>query len=867
MPFSINGLFHRLLCGHVHHYAQQLPGQLTLPVAWLLRRWFANVRFGADQTRTLKQAGTGARMVYITRHPSRLEALFGHIRFQQIGLPHPTLTPGQRFWLLQPVARMVRIVTASLSCWLRLRGKPDPVAGGHFVRQIQAGETLWLPLVAPRDMFSRPRRGRCDPLTVLIEAHRSGDRPVVAAPVLMFYDRRPQAAGGGLIEMILGPLQPPGRLRRLATLMIHPARAFMEVGAPLALENYLARPQIATLSIESQALALRRELLERIARLQQSVTGPVPRSLLESRHAILTSGPLQEYLVKSARRRNIALYRAQREAAVYLKEIAARPAPLASSIGMSIAGSLVRRMFDGLSINNEMLRRVREAAMQGPVIFTPCHRSHMDTLLVGLALHHHNISLPLVFAGQNLAFWPLGPVARRMGAFFVRRTFKGKVLYAKVMEAYIRWLLQERYNILVYIEGTRSRSGRLLLPQLGMLAMLLGAVRDGACREMSFVPVHIGYDRVPEESAYLHETRGGRKAPESARQLLGARRALRRRYGRIYLKFGDPIALSRVTAKEPTALAEMTSHQFNRLCRGLGQRIMSAIDRATVITPHALAAGVILGGGRPLLRTVDFTAGVETLLAYAGAVGLPLADTLSVDPMSAVDAALADFAARRWVEPALTAAPDDPPAAYRVISSRRLALAYYQNTAMGRFVPAAYTALLILSQGSFQFSAAHLHRDYSDLQQLLAREFPPDPDLPPAFLVRKTVKAFIDEALLVPHPTLPDTYRLTAAGYRKLRCFAGLVAAVLEGYAIALEVLVQPESTRRPAKDPVRRIRTAGLRRVRRGLVRRPESLALGNLTNAVAFFAAQGIRGPADAGRSDPYKAILQRYMTLLAA
>ena len=844
----------------------RLPDRLPRLLVWLLARWWADVRFGTIQAEALKQATAGVCPVFVTRHASRLEVLLARIRFERLGLPCPVLTPGQSFWFLHSPVPMLKLAGRRLAAWLRLRRLPEASINREQVRQVEAGKVLWLPLVVARDMFSRPRRGRRDPLAVLLEARHGAGLPLTVVPVMIFYGKRPAPAGEGpdgsapgLIQRMRAVFHPPPGLGRLLTLMADPGRVLMEVGPSLGLDDFLCAAPIAAQDPEGRILALRRELLERIDRLQHSITGPVPQSFLAAEHTILTAAPLQDYLRKSARRRNLPLYRAQREAAVYLREIAARPSPLTIGIGMGLAGWLVRRGFDGISVNSGMLRRVREAAMEGPVVFVPCHRSHMDTVLIGLILHHHNISLPLVFAGRNLAFWPLGPLARRMGAFFVRRSFQGKVLYVKVMETYVRWLLGQRYNVLVYIEGTRSRSGRLLPPQLGMLAMLLASMPDAGLSRLNFIPVSIGYDRVPEEGAYLHETRGVRKAPESARQLLGLGRFLRRRYGRIYLKFGAPVGVGPLAGEEPTPIGQMNSRQIHRLARGLGRRIMGAIDRGTVITPHALAAGVVLAAASRFGRD-EFRQGTETLLAYAGAAGLHLADTLTVEPMVAMEAALADFAERRWIA---SLAPQDPrQAAYRVVPSRRLALAYYQNSILSRFAPAAQTALVILARAGFQFSAEGLEQDLEAVQDLLALDLFPDPSQPAAMVVRRTIEAFVEDAILVPHPLLSDTYGLTAAGYRKLILLAGLLASLLESYAAVLEILMTAESGRPKKRDPLQQVRAGGRRMLRRGLVTRPEALALGNLSNAIAFFAGRGIRSPNDAIHAGPYRALLRQYL-----
>ena len=146
----------------------------------------------------------------------------------------------------------------------------------------------------------------------------------------------------------------------------------------------------------------------------------------------------------------------------------------------------------------------------------------------------------------------MGPVFRRFGAFFVRRSLKGAVFYARVFSEYIHMLLDQGFNIAVFIEGTRSRNGKLLLPKLGMLAVLLNAVRNGACDTSNFVPVFIGYDRVPELGSYIHEMQGGRKEPENFLQMIRARKLLKKRFGKIYLTFCAPISLKDLARRHGT---------------------------------------------------------------------------------------------------------------------------------------------------------------------------------------------------------------------------------------------------------------------------------------------------------------------------
>jgi glycerol-3-phosphate O-acyltransferase len=139
-----------------------------------------------------------------------------------------------------------------------------------------------------------------------------------------------------------------------------------------------------------------------------------------------------------------------------------------------------------------------------------------------------------VAAGKNLAFWPVGTIFRKLGAFFIRRRFHGAKLYAEVFATYLKTLIKEGYNIEFFIEGGRSRTGKLVLPQLGLLNMIVRAYQEGVTPDLIFVPSFIGYDQVMEEKAYLTELKGSQKKAESWRQLFHLRKLLKKRYGRVY---------------------------------------------------------------------------------------------------------------------------------------------------------------------------------------------------------------------------------------------------------------------------------------------------------------------------------------------
>ena len=147
-------------------------------------------------------------------------------------------------------------------------------------------------------------------------------------------------------------------------------------------------------------------------------------------------------------------------------------------------------------------------------------------------------------AGINLSFWPLGPLFRGAGAYFIRRSFDDNEVYKAVFRSYLKFLIREGYTQEFFIEGGRTRTGKMLTPKLGMLTAIVNAFTQGVRRDLYFVPISIHYGRIPEEEAYRREVSGEEKERESLGALLRARSVLKRRYGTVYVSFADPISLN-----------------------------------------------------------------------------------------------------------------------------------------------------------------------------------------------------------------------------------------------------------------------------------------------------------------------------------
>ncbi|WP_127958656.1 glycerol-3-phosphate 1-O-acyltransferase PlsB [Serratia microhaemolytica] len=287
--------------------------------------------------------------------------------------------------------------------------------------------------------------------------------------------------------------------------------------------------------------------LARVARMHFSrqrlaAVGPSLPVRQELFSKLLASPAIEKAVDDEARSKKISREKAQQNAVALMEEIAADFSYGMLRLSDRVLSWTWNRLYQGINVTNA--ERVRQLAQDGhEIVYVPSHRSHMDYLLLSYVLYHQGLVPPHIAAGINLNFWPAGPIFRRLGAFFIRRTFKGNKLYSTVFREYLGELFTRGYSVEYFVEGGRSRTGRLLEPKTGTLTMTIQAMLRGGSRPITLVPVYIGYEHVMEVATYAKELRGATKEKESLLQMLRGLRKLRN-LGQGYVNFGEPLSLT-----------------------------------------------------------------------------------------------------------------------------------------------------------------------------------------------------------------------------------------------------------------------------------------------------------------------------------
>ena len=856
----------KFLRGSYDHYTCLLPDNIGSFSNLLLKLFYSGIKVDDRQTEILQQLEENAIVVYVTKFKSVFEYLFYYNRYRQEHLPYPQLGFDYKVYIWQPVSRLLRIFVAKLDLLLRHQSLPDPYDRGYLKQELINGRCGFLSLVGKKIFYRRFVKADTDPIHYLIEMQKTIDRPIYLIPQLMFFSKTARRENPTLIDILFGPEDKPRKIRRLVTLFKNSGRVFMEISEPLNLKRYLESLKTRNQSTEYQSLLLRRDLLVQLNAHRQSITGPVRKSREELTESILTTERFQRFMETYAENRNITIHEVRRKADAYLEEIAANYKPAFIKVAAAIVGWITRTMFDGYTTNQEVLNRVKNMSVKGPLVLIPSHKSHIDYLILDYVLYQNNLPVPHIAAGKNLSFWPMGPLFRSGGAFFLRRSFSGAVLYSKVFAEYIHKLLEEGYNVEQFIEGGRSRTGKLLMPKLGLLSILMNALKNGACKDMLIVPIYIGYDRIIEEKSYLHELGGGQKEPENILQVLRARKFLKKRYGKIYIQFHEPISVNQLLRQQGQQLTQMKPKEVNAFTRKLGYQTINAINRVTVVTSHGLVASAILNFSKEKFSGNELLSVLATYLKYLATQNAKLADTLISDQQRAFEKVLESYTQRKFIEPLpKDKEKNDTQKKYLINEGRRLYLEYYKNTCIAFFIPAAYTSMAILARDSFRFSASDLHAGYGFWQKFFKYEFAYDVDIRSEFHVRKSIKAFIDDGMVIPHQTLPDTYDVTPTGFRKLKIFALFLKTYFESYWIVLNFYMRNPQNAVEPKDRLKKITARGNRMYKRKEVERKEALSKVTYQNAIEMFSSRGIKGSDDTEKIETYAIAIQNAMKYL--
>jgi glycerol-3-phosphate O-acyltransferase len=829
------------------------------PALRVLYRWFFDhIQVDDEWVRQVRASAQRGRIVYVLRSLNAVDFLALDHLTKRFDLPRIRyvndfglglgLFEAARDGLLPVLRRLVpRPLRDQLSAALggggsialfmkRPPGVMDLAVGAHGRGQLQSDEYL----------------------RALLELQRQEpERPIVLLPQVFVWTNRPDTQGTQWLDLVLGSREWPSTLRTVGQFLSNYRHVELRAGEPLDLAAY-ARTSDGTPE-DTLVRRVMYAVLRRLERERRSATGPAHNPPDRQRLRVLRSPHLQSVVTDMAGERQEDRRALNRRASKMLKAMQATPNSATIRALDVLLDRVFHRIYAGLEVDTAGLKRLRELTKVGPVVLLPSHKSHVDYLVLSFIMFENNLPLPMIAAGDNLSFFPLGPVLRRAGGFFIRRSFQGDKLYSASVEAYVRRLLREGHTLELFLEGGRSRTGKLLEPKFGLLGMIVEAAL-GVEKPVHFVPVSIGYERIVETSSYEHEVSGGDKHKEDAAGLLKTTEVLQHKYGRITVQFSDPLTLGNLRQELALGPGPLNEPARRTLVTRLANRTMDAINQVTAVTPGGLAALAILSSQRRSVAHEELMERCAKLLGVLQSMNARIAPRTTEQGVlrgSAIHEAIQMFVDAGMLEvhtPEQARASNGrrrergsercgAGALYRVPENKRVELDTSKNHIIHFLVERGLVALSLLHPPAEPVDSPTVQKRVLRLSKLFKHEF--------RFRAGATFEEIFEDTLstMIESSEIQHTRGLLQPGYGHdgwsgriwLQTYASSLKNFVEGYRVAARALMLLLKGPLTEKDLTRRALALGHRMFLAGDVELREAVSKPLIQNALRVFREEG--------------------------
>ncbi len=680
-------------------------------------RYFNPIRFpddAAEQIRSLADRGT---VVYLSRSANLLHFLYMNHVCLRHDLPLAQFVNGVDPVLLQPVGLLYERLQALGTEEGEEVEEEEQLCRRQLADVLDAGQASMLFLHKPSTLTSPHDNGDGGLLDTLIDTQRRIQNPIFLVPHLIVWNRHPEKESKGLPDAAFGVHESPGFLRSLYLLLRYGRNALVKVAEPVNLLEFLGGQPSQDPGKLSRSLE---ELLrQRLSLEMYDVTGPRIRPPHRLKEEIVNDGKVVDFIAAECRGDQDRAEALRKKAIDMVDEMAAEPRirwPLALNAALDW---FWKRMYEGIVVDEDGFDRIRTAVRRAPLVFCPSHKSHVDYLIMSQLCLRYAVPLPHIAAGVNLSFWPMGPIFRHSGAFFMRRSFKGNQLYPLVFRTYLRHVMDEGFPIEFFIEGTRSRTGKLLNPRFGVLAWLIEAYLEGDGEDLLFMPISVDYEKLAESRSYVRELSGGDKRKEDVAGLVKSRKMLKSKHGNIYIQVSDALSLKELLHQHGLKGKELTTEERRSVTQEMAYRILFEINRVSTVTPSALFCFSLLTHrlrGIKEERLIERAQWAADWIRRRG-------HTRFSKKLDDLKWAMAEAAERFARDGLLNMQDTGFELVYLPVERRRLALDFYRNNIIHHFVPASIVALALESFTVDAVPFEALSDRTRDLSRLLKFEF------------------------------------------------------------------------------------------------------------------------------------------------
>jgi len=459
--------------------------------------------------------------------------------------------------------------------------------------------------------WQTPKRMHPKELGILAE-NRNFSKKAIIIPVDVFWGKSPERQDNWLKLLFRESWEGTSFIRNLFKLFFNGRNVKIFFHKPLEVDDIFNSPE----SDKNLVLKTERLLRARFRQNRKAHLGPDISNRRTLVTSILNSHSIKSYIETESNGSQKKIAKLRKKANKYVWEICSDMSyPFIYLYDRALTWFWNSR-YENLEVLN--FEEIRKIAPSTSLIFSPCHRSHIDYLALSYLLYYKDLMLPQIVAGKNLNLPLVGPLLRKGGAFFMRRSFSNNRLYSVVFYEHLRKLMQRGHSIEFFPEGGRSRSGKLMPPRPGIISMILRSFLGMDEKQVSFVPISINYEKVLEGNSYINEVMGAEKKKENLKDIFSVFRDFRNYLGEAYLQFGEPINLNALLKEYPQSDYSSEKDWLFKVTPVLGKKIMTNINDSTVVTSTALFSLAILNSDGFSISKKELVSRIELLKSLLG---------------------------------------------------------------------------------------------------------------------------------------------------------------------------------------------------------------------------------------------------------
>lgn len=511
-------------------------------------------------------------------------------------------------------------------------------------------------------------------------------------PVTVLWGRSPEYEDSWFKALFSDAWSTPSKIKQAINISLYSRENYIEFHKAISLKAIIQQAKTERPNF-SPAHFIVKQLNNNFYKYKEAILGPDLSDRRNVINTLLKTETVQDAVRKESIDHKISMFEAENRAKTYLTEVVSDFSYSTLRFAEIALTKLWTQLYDGIEVHH--FDTVRDLAKDYEIVYTPCHRSHIDYLLLSYVIFNRGLMVPHIAAGINLNLPVVGQIMRGAGAYFIRRTFNGNELYTSIFKEYLHSLLSRNTPLEYFIEGGRSRTGLLLPAKKGMLSMTIQSHLRGATKPIAFIPTYFGYEKLIEGTAYLNELNGKPKEAESIWGILSSVRKIEKVFGQVHVNIGEPIFLDEVLAKNQASNIRLNINDelpepVIKTVNDVSNSILENINKAVVINPIALISLILLHAEHYALSQNDL---IQQLDQYR-----QLLKTVKYDQrMMMTELSSTEIIQYAVKLKQIEMFSQDNQHWIRVAESQKILLRYFSNNILHCFVVPALVATLIQS--------------------------------------------------------------------------------------------------------------------------------------------------------------------------